>query len=665
MFFMDIFLAFSFGGYPGMFMTNDKALNNRIRVKLRSACFLVYFFLFEPMFAYFATRWSDWNWYYMFDSYAYFFNDSRILVIVFLAPFYFSFFWIGFICTEALIVAGKRRFAKVLHCSIFLSIGISHAIILRNIFFYPGSLVEYEDGDHAALNGFSNLEWLCMQMFYPAIPIVALLVTPYIAVNPALIWDHTHQAAGLNWSGRFQLSNMHIEEPTTEEEIVEIVKRCGKEGVPVRAVGSMHSFVPNWDTGSEHGVTIRLRKYNKLLSADALTGLVTAQAGMTLHDGNFIFDQMGLAAGTLGTVGWQTIAGAMSTGTHGPSLTEGSVGTMAVAFRIVLASGEVKEVNKGEPLFDAVGMSLGMLGIISTVTLKLVPAHYLRATEYVLSFEDWCMQYKELAKKHKFVRCLWYMAPGLVDVMVMDEVSDTQEGENDVTKYWNRDTNFKWLWMRISCYINSNLVPRCLYPLVQRSAINPRHQRVCVDRSFEILNIDMNLSLRHDECELAVPFESVVDACKKLYAHCKATGHWHQMPVELRPTAQDQFLLSPSGDGPVVYIDLFYYFFGPFTAKKDQPMRFFKEMTEALDEFSPRPHWGKFNSISPEQTVKRFPGLLEFLELRQELDPNRLFASAYFDEHFDACRRSTGDSARLSATDEPVLPIILPGALDF
>jgi L-gulonolactone oxidase len=75
----------------------------------------------------------------------------------------------------------------------------------------------------------------------------------------------------------------------------------------------------------------------------------------------------------------QTVAGAVSTSTHGGSLEIGSVSDQVESLRLVRADGQVVEIDGTSDLFPAATVSLGLLGIISTVTFRCVPAFTLQS----------------------------------------------------------------------------------------------------------------------------------------------------------------------------------------------------------------------------------------------------------------------------------------------
>jgi L-gulonolactone oxidase len=183
-----------------------------------------------------------------------------------------------------------------------------------------------------------------------------------------------------NWARNQQCTPIAVDRPATEEELVAIVRRAAAAGQRVKAAGSGHSF-----TGAAltDGRLIALDRYSRIVSSDPGKGTVTVQAGMPLHRLNVELRARGLALENLGDIAYQTVAGAISTGTHGTGRSLGGLATQVIGLRLVAGDGSVIECSADvEPeVFHAARVGLGALGVISTVTLRCPPAFNLHAIE--------------------------------------------------------------------------------------------------------------------------------------------------------------------------------------------------------------------------------------------------------------------------------------------
>src|SRR5260370_1411955 len=117
-----------------------------------------------------------------------------------------------------------------------------------------------------------------------------------------------------NWAGTVTARPARQAQPKTEAEISAAVKGAAAAGLPVRALGSGHSFTPAAATA---GLALDLSLWTGVTAADTRSGLVTVRAGTTLRALNAALAELGLALANLGDIDAQTIAGALATGTHG------------------------------------------------------------------------------------------------------------------------------------------------------------------------------------------------------------------------------------------------------------------------------------------------------------------------------------------------------------
>ncbi len=72
---------------------------------------------------------------------------------------------------------------------------------------------------------------------------------------------------------------------------------------------------------------------------------VTVQAGITLDRLNDELDRRGLAMANLGDIAYQTISGAISTGTHGTGSALTGIAGQIASMRIVSGTGDIIECS--------------------------------------------------------------------------------------------------------------------------------------------------------------------------------------------------------------------------------------------------------------------------------------------------------------------------------
>ncbi|HEY3187680.1 MAG TPA: FAD-binding protein, partial [Solirubrobacteraceae bacterium] len=180
-----------------------------------------------------------------------------------------------------------------------------------------------------------------------------------------------------NWAGDQRCEPAIIERPAAVGEVVGAVERAVAAGRCVRVAGAGHSF-----TGAAltDGTLVSLQRMGALLDADPASGRVRVQAGITIRALNEALAGHGLALPNLGDIDAQAIAGAVATATHGTGVTLPNLSAQVCALQLVTAAGEVIEIDGGDDLLAA-RVALGTLGILTELTLAVVPAFTLRGVD--------------------------------------------------------------------------------------------------------------------------------------------------------------------------------------------------------------------------------------------------------------------------------------------
>src|SRR5688500_1806577 len=190
-----------------------------------------------------------------------------------------------------------------------------------------------------------------------------------------------------NWAGNQSCAPTAIRRPTSEGELVAIVKEAGATGVRVKCVGAGHSFTPSACTD---GILVDLSGYGRVLGHDAEARTVTVQAGITLSALCDELDRLGLALENMGDIAYQSIAGATATATHGTGWHFGNISSRIVGMRLIAGDGSVVECSDDEnpDVLAAARVGVGALGIVSAVTLEAVPAFRLHAIEEPIRVDE-------------------------------------------------------------------------------------------------------------------------------------------------------------------------------------------------------------------------------------------------------------------------------------
>lgn len=111
-----------------------------------------------------------------------------------------------------------------------------------------------------------------------------------------------------NWAETVSVDQSLFRYPKTVEDVVQLVNSHSK----IRCAGALHSCAPLIES---EGIIMSMIKLEKIISIDPDNMTVLCQSGARIHDICDAIAPYNMALGTLGTIDWQTISGAVMTGT--------------------------------------------------------------------------------------------------------------------------------------------------------------------------------------------------------------------------------------------------------------------------------------------------------------------------------------------------------------
>ncbi len=178
-----------------------------------------------------------------------------------------------------------------------------------------------------------------------------------------------------NWAEHVAFGALSTHFPASVAEVREIVRRERK----VRVVGARHSFNHIADTP---GALLSLRALPRRAEIDAAARTVTIDGGTTYAELAPVLDAAGWALFNLPSVPDFTVVGAVSTATHGSGNGNRNLAASVAALELVTASGELLHLKRGDADFEGAVVGLGALGIVTALTLDLVPRFDIRQTVF-------------------------------------------------------------------------------------------------------------------------------------------------------------------------------------------------------------------------------------------------------------------------------------------
>jgi L-gulonolactone oxidase len=420
-----------------------------------------------------------------------------------------------------------------------------------------------------------------------------------------------------NWAGNQASAPVAVERPSTEEQLVDTVRRAAAAGRRIKAVGAGHSFT---GIACTDGVLVDLRGYGAVVDHDPVARTVTVQSGITLAALSDGLAARELGLDNMGDIDRQSIAGAIATSTHGTGSRFGGLATQVVGLRIVTAGGEVLDCSPSAhaDVLDVARVGLGALGVVSTVTLRCSPAFNLHAVEAPMPVDEVLADFDGFMDQTDHVEFYW--VPHTRWALTK---ANTRTGEparpRSRAREWIDDVALANVAFGALCRIGRR-VPRSIPTLAR---VIPSTGRIdYVDRSDRVFTSPRHV--RFVEMEYAIPRAAVPEALTRIRRLVDRLDMPLSFPVEVRVTAGDDIPLSTASGRASGYIAVHVYRGTPYDA-------YFSGVETIMDDLAGRPHWGKLHFKRAEQLRGLYPRWDEFHAVRRRLDPDGVFANAYLD----------------------------------
>jgi len=418
-----------------------------------------------------------------------------------------------------------------------------------------------------------------------------------------------------NWAGNQRATPKAFHVPASESELVAIVRFAHAAKRRVKVVGSGHSFTA---VAVADDILIDLRNYGEFIEVSADRTSVTVQSGIVLADLNESLQLEGLAMPNLGDVTYQTIAGALSTSTHGTGQNRTGLAAQVVGFRLIAADGDVLQCSSTEnqEVFHVGRVGLGALGVLSTISLRVVPAFQLLAVEQPMRVSDVLANIEDLVESNDFFEFYWIPHTGWA-LTKRNNICDLPSDPPRRFAHWWNKIFMENIAFGALCYLGRlrpGLIPRL-------AKVLPSSGRVeYVNASYKIFA--SKRIVRFYEMEYSIKRDSVRDALERVMKLVDDEGFLLNFPVEVRFTAQDDVSLSTSYGRSSAYIAVHVF-------KGMQYEPYFRAVEKIMLDYGGRPHWGKIHFQSAESLSSLYPEYQRFIEVRNRLDPEGVFTNDY------------------------------------
>ncbi|MEU5914231.1 FAD-binding protein [Micromonospora sp. NPDC047527] len=406
-----------------------------------------------------------------------------------------------------------------------------------------------------------------------------------------------------NWAGNVRYAAREFHRPATTDELRRLVAGSSR----IRAVGTGHSFNRLGDTD---GDLVTLAGLPPTIEIDRERGQVTVAGALRYGDVAQHLHTKGYALANLASLPHISVAGAVATATHGSGQTHGNLATSVAALEMVTADGDLLHVDRDDDTFAGMVVGLGALGLVTRVTLDLVPTYDLR--QYVrLDLAPEALD-EALGSAYSVSVFTDWRTPRLREVW-RKQVADQPPPPAD----WLGTTAADEPRHPVLGMPAENCTPQLGVP-------GPWHERL------PHFKLGFTPSSGDElQSEYHLPRAAAMEALAALgdVAHLIA-------PVlqvcELRTVAADELWLSPNHRRDSLAVH--------FTWVDDAAavLPVLVEVEERLAPFAPRPHWGKVFVTDPAELAARYPRYADFTALLTRLDPKGKFRTDLMDRYFPA-----------------------------
>jgi L-gulonolactone oxidase len=421
-----------------------------------------------------------------------------------------------------------------------------------------------------------------------------------------------------NWGRSASASPERIAAPADEAALIELIADATRTGRSIRPVGTGHSFTP---IAATDDILLTMDRFSGVRAVDAATGDVTFGAGTRLSEIPALLAPHHLAMENLGDIDRQTLAGAISTGTHGTGIAFTGLAGQVTGVRIALADGSILDVDRSRrpELFAAARLGLGAFGVLTEIRVRCVPEFLLAANEHPEPLGDLLDDFAARAAAVDHLE--FYFFPH-TDIAAVKEntrlpITAARHSRSRLRATMDDEVTQNGLFAAM-CGIGW-AAPAAI-PAMNRLAARMMSRSSYTDISTAILTTSRRVRFR--EMEYGIDLDALPAAVREVRAAIERHGWRITFPMEVRVAAADDVPLSTAFGRPTAYVAVHRYVHDPFA-------RYFLTVQDIMLAHGGRPHWGKLHSLDATRLRSRYPRFDEVTALRADVDPQGLWRNAY------------------------------------
>ncbi|MGW5103106.1 D-arabinono-1,4-lactone oxidase [Streptomyces sp. NPDC004100] len=419
-----------------------------------------------------------------------------------------------------------------------------------------------------------------------------------------------------NWGGNVTARPARQVTPASVAELAAEIRKAADDSLRVKAVGTGHSFT---SIAATDGVQIRPELLTGIREIDRTAMTVTVEAGTPLKRLNAALAREGLSLANMGDIMEQTVAGAVSTGTHGTGRESGSIAAQITALELVTADGSVLTCSREEnpEVFAAARIGLGALGIVTAVTFAVEPLFLLHAREEPMQLDRVLAEFDQLWAENEHFEFYWFPHTGSTNTKRNNRSAGPARPVGQPVG-WFEDEFLSNGVFQVAQWVG-RAAPASV-PAIARVSSRALSARSYTDIPYKVFTSPRRV--RFVEMEYAVPRAALAETLRELKAAVERSGLRVSFPVEVRTAPADDITLSTASGRDSAYIAVHMYRGTPYHA-------YFSAAERIFTAHEGRPHWGKVHTRDAEYFDRVYPRFGEFRALRNRLDPERLFQNDY------------------------------------
>lgn len=410
-----------------------------------------------------------------------------------------------------------------------------------------------------------------------------------------------------NWAGNITYSTTNVQYPKSLLEVQQLVTKHSK----IKALGTRHCF--NTIADSKYDL-LSTRNLNKVLRLDAKAKTVTVEGGIKYGELAPYLHKHGFALHNLASLPHISIAGSIITATHGSGIKNGNLATSVSGLEMITANGERVDFSRaGDPnRLNAVVVNLGAIGVLTKVTLDLIPTFMVRQ------------------------RVFTNMPLGQVK-QHFEQIISAGYSVSLFTNWQNQNVSEVWIKSRTdekdykeAEFYGAKAATKNLHPVIEQSAEKCTDQMGVPGVWYERLpHFKMGFTPstgKELQSEFFIPLHHAVEAISAISRLGKQIAP-HLFITEIRSIAADELWMSPCYQQTSITIH--------FTWKQETEavMKLLPIIEKELEPFKVRPHWAKIFTISPKILAGRYEKMEDFRKIVAEYDPKGKFRNAYLERN--------------------------------